>query len=57
MSMTVRELIEELERVENKDAKVTVDSQHQGEGVFNHSIQADDDLVASWDVDDSDDDD
>lgn len=51
--MTVRELIKELEGVVNQDAQVTVECEHQGDGVFNHAVHADEQVVGSWDVDDN----
>ena len=49
--MTVEELIAELHR-RKPTAKVTVECEHMGDGVFTHSIYADGDLVAAWDLED-----
>ena len=54
--MKVKELIQALvsylEANKNHDAEVTVECEHQGNGVFNHAILVDGDILESWDVED-----
>ena len=50
--MTVRELVYELSKMGDQGATVTVECESLGDGVFNHAVLADGDLVASWDLGD-----
>ena len=54
--MKVKELIEALQRHlkdnDDHDGEVTVECEHQGDGLFNHVIFVDGDIVESWDVED-----
>ena len=49
--MTVKELIEDLEKMP-PDATPSVECEPTGDGSLNHSVYADGNLAASWDLED-----